>query len=87
MNNSDKNLEWSLDLKKCGKAIEEGIFRFVNANGAPFTAHVGSPGILKEKLLPGETFQLCVMFCPGKDSRCKIQDLRFIKISTCSQNG
>ena len=67
MNNSDKNLEWSLDLKKCGKAIEEGIFRFVNSDGAPFTARVGSPDVLKEKLLPGETFQLCVMFCPGKD--------------------
>ncbi|XP_022089961.1 cilia- and flagella-associated protein 47-like isoform X2 [Acanthaster planci] len=66
VNNSYKNLKWSLDLRSCGKAMEEGIFRFLMPNGMPFLSLKEGGGSVKDTLAPGETYPLGVMFCPDE---------------------
>ena len=65
VNNSDCTLDWSLDLTSCGKAIEEGIFRFIHADGSAFGTEGDNRKVIKESMMPGEAQELCVMFCPG----------------------
>ncbi|XP_033635373.1 cilia- and flagella-associated protein 47-like isoform X1 [Asterias rubens] len=64
VNNSDKYLGWSLDLSASGKAMEEGIFRFLMPNGMPFMSFKEGGAAVKDTLAPGETYPLGVMFCP-----------------------
>ena len=66
VNNSDKYLGWSLDLSASGKAMEEGIFRFLMPNGMPFMSFKEGGAAVKDTLAPGETYPLGVMFCPGE---------------------
>ncbi|XP_041462969.1 cilia- and flagella-associated protein 47-like isoform X1 [Lytechinus variegatus] len=64
VNNSAKRLDWSLDLRSCGKAMEEGIFRFVRSNGVPFLTFEKGRQEVKEGLDPGEVYTMGCMFCP-----------------------
>ncbi|XP_072178621.1 cilia- and flagella-associated protein 47-like [Diadema setosum] len=64
VNNSTKRLEWALDLRSCGKAMEEGIFRFVRSNGVPFLTFEKGRQEVKETLETGEVYTLGCMFCP-----------------------
>ena len=66
VNNSARKLEWALNLRSCGKAMEEGIFRFVRSNGVPFLTFEKGRQEVKESLEPGEVYYLGCMFCPGK---------------------
>lgn len=61
VNNSDKTLKWAFDLSKPNKALDEGVFRFVQTSGAPFSSE-GVEGSLD----PGQTETVCVNFCPSK---------------------
>lgn len=66
INNSAKVLNWTLDTKSCGSAVEEGIFQFVTVEGAylPFLREGATDDT--DTLQPGETFSLDVRFCPSK---------------------
>ncbi|XP_074645875.1 cilia and flagella-associated protein 47-like isoform X2 [Tubulanus polymorphus] len=62
VNNSDKRVNWTVDLSKANKALESGIFQFRHGNGVPFETH-GMGGVTGY-LDPGETFKLFAAFCP-----------------------
>ncbi|XP_033113331.1 cilia- and flagella-associated protein 47-like isoform X2 [Anneissia japonica] len=64
VNNSDKELVWSLNLDNCGKATGDGIFRFLMPSGVPFISYKKGGGAVGGTLTPGETYGLGVMFCP-----------------------
>ena len=64
VNNSDKPLKWTFDLRDCNDALEEGNFKFLHSSGMPFLSHGG--GGVEGSLEPGQTTTVNVLFCPGK---------------------
>ncbi|XP_070567350.1 cilia- and flagella-associated protein 47-like [Ptychodera flava] len=64
VNNSDKELKWNIDFRGSNKALEEGVFRFLQSNGKPF-AETEDELIVGGYLKPGETYALGILFCPG----------------------
>ncbi|XP_071954714.1 cilia- and flagella-associated protein 47-like isoform X2 [Antedon mediterranea] len=71
VNNSDKDITWSLDLDKCGKATEDGVFRFLMPSGAPFFTHRKGGAGVEDTLSSGETYPLGIMFCPEEPGEYK----------------
>lgn len=62
VNNSDKVVQWALDLRSKDNAIlEAGIFKFLHASGTPY---LGSDGGVSGSLDPGQAVNLGVSFCP-----------------------
>ncbi|PIK59126.1 hypothetical protein BSL78_03931 [Apostichopus japonicus] len=64
INNSGKVLNWSLDSKGCGTAVEEGVFQFISSRGVPFLSPREGGTNVEDMLEPGQTYDLGVNFCP-----------------------
>jgi hypothetical protein len=78
VNNSNKKLKWGLDLRKVGKAMEEGILKFLHNSGVPFVNDGSSNGIEGE-LEPGQTMPITVAFCPSEFKvKVKVKTTSFI---------
>ncbi|XP_052240686.1 cilia- and flagella-associated protein 47-like isoform X3 [Dreissena polymorpha] len=70
VNNSDKELQWAIDLRINNKTMDDGVFKFIHPSGAPFTDPTGeNKGYIEGSLKPGETQQVAVMFCPKVPGR------------------
>ena len=67
MNNSDKTIKWTFDLRNCNEALEQGNFKFLHSSGMPFLTH-GEGGV-EGTLEPGQTTTVNVLFCPSKFCR------------------
>lgn len=66
INNSGKVLNWSLDSKGCGTAVEEGVFQFISSRGVPFLSPREGGTTVEDMLEPGQTYDLGVNFCPSE---------------------
>lgn len=66
MNQSHRNVKWCIDMRKSNKVLEDGIFKLCNGSMVPFVTNdkknIGPEGELK----PNESFELKILFCPGK---------------------
>ncbi|KAL5010428.1 hypothetical protein ScPMuIL_012733 [Solemya velum] len=70
VNNSDKPLKWTFDLRNSNKALDEGVIKFLHSSGVPFVSlnqkeNKGVEGTLN----PGETQKILVMFCPKEGGK------------------
>lgn len=65
-NKSHRSVKWCFDLRRSNKVLEDGIFKVCDGSMVPFVNSDKKSYGPEGEILPNESYELKILFCPSK---------------------